>query len=623
MSTLLFEAPSTSSEAVASNGTSDAAKPAPRHFSELLSTILVVDLRTGTLEDVELPKRLRSYLGGRLLGLALFNQYRVHDPLVFASAPTNALTYRKSLSGRTILVGKSPLTNNIYSSNSGGPFGSWLALEGYAAVVLLGSCDVPGYLDLCEGELTTVRPAKPMVEPLKAAFTGCRYAILKDKGFGTYGRGGFGKALVDRNLLGLAYGDQHGQKTDFPAKVSGFLQQRHPRNTRPFQDNFDAFGVSQILVQNNWRALSTGDDLFLDISRQIESGLLDRNEEVTNDAVRFGSTGKVMVTAGKDGNEMVAGPQNQTAELLGPNLGIRDLQEIYNLSYLCDQAGVDTICFGAVMAAAMDMSQDKVIGAGDTDGLDLCFGNEAAVKACLEKIASPTDRSKFTNSLRLGVKGFCEAYGAADYAMQTKGLSFTAYNVVNNPFLALLFATSIRGPDHFRGGGLMRMEGQDLASAVINNERNGMACDILGLDRFSFIGWNDEQMIECAKHVGFDITSHDLDHLARQTLLMERMLFFDGGGRYDDDTLPLRILKGMEAVSTETFKARTVGPLKQFQYEGSINLRDFFDANLNAYYRHLHLDTRGIPTAEALSDHDLLPRDQAQLWYEKTVSQQQ
>jgi aldehyde:ferredoxin oxidoreductase len=588
--------------------------------SEPDTKILVVDLRIKKIEDVALDGPLRHYLGGRLLGLGLWNQYRSQNPLVFASAPTNRLRYKKSLSGRTILVGKSPLTKNIYSSNSGGPFGSWIAREGYAAVVLLGASDIPVYLDLSQREITTVKPEKAMIAPLKAVFAGCRYAMLKDKDFGTYGRGGFGKAFVDKNLLGLAYGDLPAEKTDFPLKVGEFLRQRHASNTRPFQDNFNAFGVSQILVQNNWRPLSTNDDLFVEISKQIESGLLDRNEQVTNDEIRFGSTGKVAVKLDK--NEMVAGPQNQTAELLGPNLGIGSLQEIYNLSYLCDQAGVDALCFGAVMAAAMDMFEDKVISVEQTDGLNLCFGSHEAVKACLEKICDPTDRSKFTNSLRQGVKGFCDAYGAGEYAMQTKGLSFTAYNVINNPFLALLFATSIRGPDHFRGGGLMRMEGKDLASAVINNERNGMACDILGLDRFSFIGSNDDQMIECARHIGLDVTSDDLDYLARQTLLMERMLFFDGGGRCQDDTLPLRILKGMEAVSTETFKKKAVGPLKNFQYDGSANLREFFNANLMAYYQNLNLDSNGIPKAETLTKYGLLPPDQATSWYIKIVAQQ-
>jgi len=149
-----------------------------------------------------------------------------------------------------------------------------------------------------------------------------------------------------------------------------------------------------------------------------------------------------------------------------------------------------------------------------------------------------------------------------------------------------------------------------------------MACDILGLDRFSFIGGNDEQMIECTKQIGLDITSEDLDRLARQTLLMERILFFDGGGRCEDDTLPLRILEGMEAVSTETFKKRAVGPLKNFQYDGSANLREFFNANLTAYYQHLGLNSNGIPKVEALLEYNLLPADQATAWYKNIVEQQ-
>jgi hypothetical protein len=78
----------------------------------------------------------------------------------------------------------------------------------------------------------------------------------------------------------------------------------------------------------------------------------------------------------------------------------------------------------------------------------------------------------------------------------------------------------------------------------------------------------------------------------------------------------------MEAVSTEAFKKKAVGPLKNFQYDGSANLREFFDANLVAYYQNLNLDSDGIPKAETLTKYGLLPPDQATSWYEKIVAQQ-
>jgi hypothetical protein len=78
----------------------------------------------------------------------------------------------------------------------------------------------------------------------------------------------------------------------------------------------------------------------------------------------------------------------------------------------------------------------------------------------------------------------------------------------------------------------------------------------------------------------------------------------------------------MEAVSTETFKKKAVGPLKQFNYDGTANLREFFDANLITYYENLQLDDDGIPKADALVDYELLPEELARTWYKATVARQ-
>lgn len=579
--------------------------------------ICLVDLDLQLIQIINLPDKYFKFIGGRLLGLSLYRDFRDRSPLIFTTTPLNSHSYKRHLNGRVTLVGQSPLTGNIYSSNSGGPLGTWLGHEGYLAVIVLGCAKEPVYADLEALEFSSVMPGSGMIQPLPAAFSGCRFAILKDFAQtnypeGIYGRGGFGNAFVEKNLLGIGYSSVSQYKSDLPREVEHYLKEFHPGNTRPFQDNFYAFGVSKILVKNNWRELSAKDKMFTDILQQIENRDLDDNPLEELDYSRYGSTG--IVQANIDGPKKVKGPQNQTAEILGPNLGISDLQAIYNLSYLCDKFGVDAITFGAVLACAMDLFSDGQLTTEETDGLELNFGDVNIAIECLKKICNPDDQSVFTRRLRGGEKHFAEAYGFPDYAMQTKGISFTAYNIINNPFLALLFATSIRGPDHFRGGGLMKMAGRNIADAVILSERNGIACDILGLDRFSSIGWDDKQLIKCAKSNGIELTSQALDRMAMQTLILERILYLENCNNFFEDTLPIRILNRMMQTDIDDFKKFMPGTFSMFDFDESSNLYDLLNMNIAQYYKQIGLDSNGVPKASAMSHLELLPVNDAIDW---------
>jgi len=578
--------------------------------------IILVDLNLGSVQAEVLPEKYNAYIGGRLLGLVLYRDFQ-NEPLVFATSPVNSKAYARHLNGRVILVGKSPLTGSVYSSNSGGPLGVWMGENGFAAIIVMGSAKENTYLDLESLKLTLQPPATKRLHYLQAARCGCDYSILKDnaqKNFpeGMFGRGGFGKALAEKNIIAINYGEVSQHKRQQPDKIKNYLREKHPGNTRPFQDNFYSFGVSKILVKNNWRELSVKDDMFTSMLEQIEASSSDENPVTDLEYSRYGSTGTVLLS--KKTNRRVKGPQNQTAEILGPNLGISQLEDIYAISYACDEVGLDTISFGAVIACAMDMFEAGKLSTADTEGLQLNFGHPDIVMTCLEKVCNKEDQSEFTNALRKGVKHFAAHYNAEEYAMHTRGISFTAYNTVNNPFLALLFATSMRGPDHFRGGGIMKMQGKDIADAVIRNERNGIACDILGLDRFSSIGWDDDQLIECAKSNGLELASDTLDKLALQVLVLERMLYFEALDDYCEDTLPDRILNQLSNVSISEYKASMPASFSSFELDEYQTLLDLFKANISLYHHYLGLNDYGIPIAETIAKLELLDSDAAKVW---------
>lgn len=95
----------------------------------------------------------------------------------------------------------------------------------------------------------------------------------------------------------------------------------------------------------------------------------------------------------------------------------------------------------------MECFEAGLIDLNDMDGIELRFGNGAAMHAMLEKICK---REGFGAVLAEGVKGAARhiGKGAEQYAIETKGLEVPAHDPRSHNFLALSYATSNRGACH-------------------------------------------------------------------------------------------------------------------------------------------------------------------------------
>ncbi|MBA7618829.1 hypothetical protein ES703_26161 [subsurface metagenome] len=73
--------------------------------------------------------------------------------------------------------------------------------------------------------------------------------------------------------------------------------------------------------------------------------------------------------------------------MLGFNCLIDDVESIAKATDICNRCGIDTIGVGAVIAFAMECYERGVITKEDTGGIELTWGNAAAMVAMVEKIA--------------------------------------------------------------------------------------------------------------------------------------------------------------------------------------------------------------------------------------------
>ncbi len=126
-----------------------------------MGKVLRVDLWREKIYTESLPPEniLRSWLGGR--GLGVYYMLREVNPRVDPLSPENKAIVATGpitgvpgipSSGRWASVTKSPLTNTIHDSQSGGRFGPELKRAGFDLVIIEGRAERPVYLWVYDGK---------------------------------------------------------------------------------------------------------------------------------------------------------------------------------------------------------------------------------------------------------------------------------------------------------------------------------------------------------------------------------------------------------------------------------------------------------------------------------------
>jgi len=125
-----------------------------------IEKLLEIDLDTEKIEIKKLDKKMTSeYIGGRGIGVKLlFDMLPPNtDPLshdnilIFATGPITGTVV--PLSGRHIVVSKSPLTGTAFDSSAGGFFGRELRMAGFDVVIIKGASEKPVYIEIDDGDV--------------------------------------------------------------------------------------------------------------------------------------------------------------------------------------------------------------------------------------------------------------------------------------------------------------------------------------------------------------------------------------------------------------------------------------------------------------------------------------
>jgi aldehyde:ferredoxin oxidoreductase len=562
--------------------------------------ILKVDLATKSISTKPINEEVaRKYLGGKGYAVYLLYQYLKEyelkgsspqdivplgkeNVLIFATGPGTGVSRFPSPGRHHVMALKSPLTGSIGSANTGGEWGAFLKRAGFDAIVVEGASEVPVYLAIVDGK-AEIRDARDLWG--KNSFDICRMlksvvegkntsvtcigpagenlvpiaAIMNDE-HRAAGRTGLGAVMGSKKLKAIVVsGDR-----DVPVAKPEELRSVEDRCLDAMRKNpvtgegLPTYGTAVLVnIINNAGALPYENwQRGVNPDAESISGETLAEKYLTKKRACWACTiGCGRVTSVKSGPFQILsseGPEYETIWALGSSTGVKELDAVVKANHYCDELGMDPISLGSTIAAAMELNERGYIPEEDLQGLDLKFGNAAAM---VEAVWRTAYKVGFGKHLASGSKKLCEAYGHPELSMSVKGLEMPAYDPRAVKGIGLNYATSNRGGCHVTGYTIspeivglpekidpLTIEGkaqwvktfQDF-TCVVNSTVNCLFTTFaLGVKDFA-------ELLSAV--TGWDISEDEILKIGERIYNLERVIINKFGFDGKDDTLPSRLLK--------------------------------------------------------------------------------
>ena len=384
--------------------------------------LLRIDLSEEKIREERIPEGiLRDYVGGRGLGVKLYydsvspkiDPFAEKNLLVFAVGP---LTGVAPMSGRHVVVSKSPLTGTIFDSNSGGFWGKELHYAGYDALIIQGKAEKPVYLSIHDDEVeiknanalwglnvdevTSKLEEEGSVACIgRAGERGVLYANIMNDYTHTAGRGGLGAIMGSKRLKAIVV---RGTKKPEIANLEDYKvamkeMVRLLEASPPLNKGLRVFGTSmlydivnylEVMPTNNYRSSH-----FKDGEKLSGDYILEHYEIESH-----GCWGCPINCKKRDKKRNVELPEYETIWAFGPNIENRDYEKIVEANIKCNRYGIDTITAGATIALYKEITKEDY----------------------LDRIEDIGEGKLLTE----GAKRLAEKFNALDKSTDVKGLSF-------------------------------------------------------------------------------------------------------------------------------------------------------------------------------------------------------
>lgn len=638
--------------------------------------VLHIDLNAH-LSWIEKPddRFWRIYGGGGLL--ATYYLLRECSAGIDAFDPTNLLILTSSVIAghpyaglaRYSAAAKSPLTGGIGETCGEGPFGIALKGSGVDSIIIRGVAERPtvvlvenGAVSFHDANTLWGLPVSQTVDQLEAQFGDAihtavigpagenlvRFASIVTERSYQAARMGMGAVMGSKKLKGIVIRGEHRPSVADPATCIRLTE--HYRARMKANDltrwqleppGFSAWvhlhGLDAALCTHNYRdaTFEAADhyaaDAFMDYYLHEGNCPGCPNNCIKFFGVENGKEREEKAEAKAEGGVNSAGIDEtydvragaihqEIAGALGPNLGIADLETIFQANVLCNELGLDPTSLGFTLSMAMECIEEGIL-TQDVTGVPLRFGEASAVLTVIRQIAH---REGFGDLLAEGAYRAANriGHGAEGYALHVKGLEMVCFEPRTQTNLALGYATAPIGPrydicehdwdfdtqvgwehtlDSSRTIGILdRIPMEELSNEKVRTFKALMtlwsAADALDFCIFAIAPTRIFTLHEMAEMLnaitGWNASSYELMRMGERRLHLMRVYNDREGLTAQDDTLPARFFDEPIQMPGERWHGLTLD-------------RERFAASIRTYYQMMGWDEAGRPLDATLLDYQL------------------
>lgn len=595
------------------------------------ASVLRVNLSTGQIRKEAIPEQIiRNFIGGRGVGTKLvmdnidpkIDAFDPRNPLIFATGPVTG-TYGPT-GGRYMVITKSPLTDGIACSNSGGYWGPALRYAGHDYLMVEGASKEPVYLYI-HNDKVEIRSAKHLWGKIvddtenmirdethpearialigpggeNRARTAC---VMNDKGRAA-GRSGVGAVMGAKNLKAVAVLGTLGLKiANGAAFTAAALKGRDKLMKGETTKGLNMLGTAGTVSYMNTVGMLPTNNFQMGVfhgaakvdGTVVKSDFMTRNRGCHSCMIHCGRVTKITGHGRFDGHG--EGPEYETIFGVGTDCGVDNLAAVIKANYLCNELGLDTLEAGIAIATAMELAEKGYIPESDI-GFKLKFGDDNALVDLLE--AQAHRKGVIGHWLAEGGYRLAQHYGHPELFMGSKKQGFAAYDPRGSIGMGLAYATSNRGACHLRGytvsvehfGNPIKLDPftmKDKPYWLTMLQNTTSFVDASGVCLFSTFDMSPgEDVVPMVNEIfGEKIANspEDMLKIGDRIWNLERLFNNAAGMTRADDSLPPRI------TSEPLTKGASAGHVVDLQ------------PMLDEYYQLRGWDTQGRPTAEKLRE---------------------
>ncbi|ADI74643.1 Aldehyde ferredoxin oxidoreductase [Methanohalobium evestigatum Z-7303] len=517
---------------------------------------ITVDLSSSTVTETTTDeKNLRTYIGGRGLGVRILcdlcsprvNPLSPDNPLIVTTSPLAGT--ETPLNGMCSITSKSPLTNTIFSAETGGFFGKELKLAGIDALVIKGKAKSPVYLQIEDNHVELKSAThlwnKNTVETTDILHHGGKVACIGKSGENqillanivndymySSERGGLGAISGSKNLKAIVVKGSNKpyifDETEFGKTVvhAGQLLDANPVVSKGLK----VYGTSAFMALMNYMNVLPAYNF-----RYTSFGGIDllSAEYIKNnyDTEKLSGCSGCPIACKFQTKDNRLIPDYDTIWAFGPAVGNNDFDTIIKACNLCRDYGIDSVSCGSTIASYLELASKNI-------------GSENLLQM-IEDIGE--GKSKLCN----GSSSFMNAIGK-DVGMSVKSFELPGYDPRGIQGQALGYATSNHGgcyrdsymiaPEVLGKPKLLDRQTFSGKAGILQYFQNLIAAiNSLSLCNYSVFALDETVLASMLSSVtGVYYTPEDLLRSGERTWNLERLFNNRSGFTVSDDTLPGR-----------------------------------------------------------------------------------